>query len=106
MSEHSRPMTDDDKAAIRARMGAKITSAPAQWPPTETMDLIERDIPALLAEVDRQQAEIARLTGLIHWTLGEADGDPFPLLPDDWPRRKFYWRTELLRRFEEGKTRS
>lgn len=38
------------------------------------------------------------LVNLIRWALGE--GGEFPMLPDDWPKRKFYWREELRRRFE------
>lgn len=42
------------------------------------------------------RARVAKLERVIEWALGER-GD-FPSLPDDWPKRKFYWRTELRER--------
>ncbi len=42
------------------------------------------------------RARVAELERVIEWALGER-GD-FPSLPDDWPKRKFYWRTELRER--------
>ena len=42
------------------------------------------------------RAEKAERERVIEWALGER-GD-FPSLPDDWPKRKFYWRTELRER--------
>lgn len=40
------------------------------------------------------------LDHLIRWALGEDPQDEFPNLPHDWPRRKFYWRNELRKRYE------
>jgi hypothetical protein len=40
------------------------------------------------------------LIDLVHWALGEHPTDHFPTLPDDWPKRKFYWRKELRARLD------
>lgn len=44
------------------------------------------------------QARLAEAVEIIRWALGE-EGE-FPDLPDDWPKRKFYWRTELREKAE------
>ena len=56
------------------------------------------DVAAEKARCAAAAQEIAGLRALIQWALGESGEDEFPPLPDDWPKRKFYWREELRAR--------
>jgi hypothetical protein len=69
--------------------------------PSAAHDLLEKQEAVRAAPAEPpHETEIGQLRALISWTLGEHETDAFPMLPDDWPRRKFYWRGELRRRFE------
>ena len=68
-------------------------------------DVIERNriIAEKSDEIERLAAENAALRDVIRWALGE--GDSFP----DWPESvtikgnpKYWWRTELRRRFDSA----
>ena len=48
------------------------------------------------------QERLQALIDVIKWALGESETERFPGLPDDWPRRKFYWRDELRTRFKSA----
>ncbi len=47
-----------------------------------------------------QRARAKALERVILWALGE--GRSFPVLPEDWPARKFYWRGELRRKLDRA----
>ena len=72
---------------LRAHGGGSITYV-------ERCDSCETFRQRMIAE--KARAEKAERERVIEWALGER-GD-FPSLPDDWPKRKFYWRTELRER--------
>lgn len=59
-------------------------------------ELTERQV--YEAFIHRQQEKIKAAEGIILWALGE-NGN-FPDLPDDWPKRKFYWRGEMRSKFD------
>ena len=46
-----------------------------------------------MARAEKAEARVAELEKAIRSALGEI-GD-FPGIPEDWPRRPFYWRTWL-----------
>lgn len=54
--------------------------------------------PGVESAIDAIKKHRAEVDDLVLWTLGEI-GD-FPMLPDDWPKRKFYWRHSLRQKFE------
>lgn len=47
----------------------------------------------------RPASPLDALRDVIRWALGEHTSDEFPTLPNDWPKRKFYWRNELRERW-------
>lgn len=44
------------------------------------------------------------LTEVIWWMLGERDD--LPPVPNDFPRRKYWWRHELRQRFEDAQLKA
>jgi hypothetical protein len=55
--------------------------------------------PGVEVAIDALKQQRQALDDLVLWTLGEI-GD-FPGLPDDWPKRKYYWRSVLRAKHAE-----
>ena len=60
--------------------------------------------PGVERAMDGLKAYSGRLHDLVLWALGEI-GEDFPSLPDDWPKRKFYWRHLLRHKLGEAEGR-
>lgn len=52
-------------------------------------------------EVIALRQRIAALEDTMIWLLGLHPDAPFPAVPDDWPARKFYWRSDLRKRLDD-----
>jgi len=96
-------MTETRTERVGAQVDAAIDAADA----LDTQQLAERQaarvaiVEPLRAELERLSQKNQRLADVIRWALGEGvEGDGFPPLPEDWPRRKFYWRGPLRELFE------
>lgn len=83
-------MTSDQIAALREMHDTVSRSS---------SDGYRRQADALRAALDAV-TQRDKLDEIIRWALGESETDHFPNLPNDWPKRKFYWRNELRRRYQ------
>lgn len=81
-----RQYTIDDLSAMAAQLGCRVR-----------FDLTPKEYSEEARRGDRVAMFANNLTRAILWALGEHE--TFTAIPEDWPKRPFYWRKELREKY-------